>query len=89
MGNTLSGQFPRGKLLPPVRVRAWLRARFRIRVGVVFLEGNCPRIRENIYKMMSAWLMSCRSIHSFVKKQINNTKRETERKILREQLSSF
>ena len=58
MGNTLSGQFSRGKLLPPVRVRAWLRARFRIRVGVIFLGDNCPRIRENIYKMMSAWLMS-------------------------------
>ena len=69
-------------MLPSVRVRAWLRAWFRIRVGVIFLGGNCPKIRENIYKMMSAWLVSCRSIHSFVKKEINNTKRETEGKSL-------
>ena len=44
---------------------------------------------ENIYKMLNAWLGNCRSILAFMKKEIKYTKRETRRKILGEQLSSF
>ena len=44
---------------------------------------------ENIYKMLNAWLRNCRSILAFMKKEIKDTKRETGRKMLAEQLSSF
>ena len=40
-------------------------------------------------KMMNACLRNCRSIFTFVKKKIKDTKSETRRKILGEQLSSF
>ena len=44
---------------------------------------------EIIYKILNAWLRNCRSILAFMKKEIKNTKRETGRKMLGEQLSSF
>ena len=44
---------------------------------------------ENIYKMLNAWLRNCRSILTFMKKEIKDTKREAGRKMLEEQLSSF
>ena len=44
---------------------------------------------ENIHKMLNAWLRNCRSILTFMKKEIKDTKREAGRKILGEQLSSF
>ena len=37
---------------------------------------------ENKYKMLNAWLRNCRSILAFMKKEINDTKRETGRKCL-------
>ena len=42
-----------------------------------------------VYKMLNAWLRSCRSILVFMKKEIKDTKTETGRKMLGEQLSSF
>ena len=44
---------------------------------------------ENIYKMLNAWLKNCRNILAFMKKEIKDTKRETGRKMLGEQFSSF
>ena len=44
---------------------------------------------ENIYKMLNTWLRNCRSILVFMEKEIKYTQRETERKMLGEQLSSF
>ena len=44
---------------------------------------------ENIYKMGNAWLRNCRRILAFMKKEIKDAKRETGRKMLGEQLSSF
>ena len=44
---------------------------------------------ENIHKILRAWLRNCRSILEFMEKEIRDTKRETGRKILVEQLSSF
>ena len=44
---------------------------------------------ENIYKMLKAWLRNYRSILAFMKKEIQDTERETRRKILGVQLSSF
>ena len=44
---------------------------------------------ENIYKMLNVWLRNCRSIFAFMKMGIKDTKRETERKMHREQLSLF
>ena len=44
---------------------------------------------ENIYKMLNAWLRNCRSILAFMKKEIKDTKRETGRQMLGEQLSRF
>ena len=44
---------------------------------------------EIIYKMLNAWLRNCRSILAFMKKEIKDTKEETGRKMLGEQLSSF
>ena len=35
---------------------------------------------ENIYKMLNAWFINCRSIIAFMKKEIKDTKRETRRK---------
>ena len=40
--------------------------------------------KENIYKIMNAWLMNCRSIFNCMKKQIKDTKRKTEREMLGE-----
>ena len=33
---------------PPVRVMVWFRVKVRIRLGAVFLGGNCPRTNESI-----------------------------------------
>ena len=44
---------------------------------------------ENIYKMLNAWLRNCRSILSFMKKEIKDTKRKTRKKIFAQMLSSF
>ena len=44
---------------------------------------------ENIYKILNAWLRNYRSILAFMKKEIKDTKRQTGRKMLGEQLSSF
>ena len=44
---------------------------------------------ENIYKTVNAWLRNFRSILAFLKKEIKDTKRQTGRKMLGEQLSSF
>ena len=44
---------------------------------------------EKIYKMVNAWLRNCRSILAFMKKEIKDTKRETGRQMLGEQLSRF
>ena len=44
---------------------------------------------ENIYRMLNAWLMNCRSNLAFMQKEINDTKRETSRKMLGEHLSNF
>ena len=44
---------------------------------------------ENIYKMLNAWLRNCRGNLAFMKTEIKHTKRETGRKMLGEQLSSF
>ena len=44
---------------------------------------------ENIYKMLNAWLRNRRSNLAFMKKEIKDTNRENERKMLGEQLSSF
>ena len=44
---------------------------------------------ENIYKMMNAWLRNCRSILAYMTKEIKDTKRETGRKMLGEQLLVF
>ena len=44
---------------------------------------------ENIYKMLNAWLRDYRSILTVMKMEIKDTKRETEGKIHREQLSRF
>ena len=40
---------------------------------------------ENIYKTLNAWLRNCRNILAFMKKEINDTKGETRRKMLGEQ----
>ena len=42
-----------------------------------------------VYKMPNVWLRYCRSILAFKKKEIKDTKRETGREMLGEQLSSF
>ena len=44
---------------------------------------------KKIYKILNAWLKNSRSILAFMKKEIKDTKGETERKILGEQLSNF
>ena len=44
---------------------------------------------ENINKILNAWLRNSRSILTFMKKEIKDTKRETGRKVPWEQLSSF
>ena len=41
------------------------------------------------YIMVNTWLRNCRSILALMKKEIKGTKRETGRKMLGEQLSSF
>ena len=45
--------------------------------------------RENIYKMLNAWLRNCISLRALIKKEKNDTKKETGRKMLADQLSSF
>ena len=35
---------------------------------------------ENIYKMLKIWLMNCRSILGFMKKEIKDTKRERDQR---------
>ena len=44
---------------------------------------------EVIYKMLNACLRNCRSILAYIKKEIKDTKKETGRKMLGEQLGSF
>ena len=50
---------------------------------------NTKENGENIYKILNALLRNCRSIIAFMKKEIKDTKRETGRKMLAEELSSF
>ena len=45
--------------------------------------------RENIYKMLNAWLRNCRGNLAFMEKDIKHTRRETGRKMVGEQLNSF
>ena len=44
---------------------------------------------ENIHKILNTWLRNCRSILAFMKTEIKDTKRETGRKMHREQLGRF
>ena len=43
--------------------------------------------RENLSKMMNAWLRNCRSILAFMKKEMKDTEREREREREREENS--
>ena len=45
--------------------------------------------KENIYKMLNAWLRNYISLRALIKKEKNDTKKETGRKMLADQLSSF
>ena len=63
---------------PPENIRKPLV--FKVFIIKVFMKTK--ENEENIYKMLKPWLRNCRSILAFMKNEINDTKRETGRKIL-------
>ena len=67
-----------------VSVRKLIRKDIFAYVEVIKAFMKTKKNGENIYRTVNAWLRNCRSILAFIKREINDTKRERERERERE-----